>query len=169
MIMMNQTHFSLVLVALSILSLVGCASNQATQIPRHSKNIIASQPIYKGNIKTRLNSHLKSWRGTPYKYGGLNKRGIDCSGFVYVTYRDVFGRRIPRSTKLLAGIGRDIPKRKLRIGDLVFFKTGFRQKHVGIYIGKGKFIHASTSKGVITSQLSSSYWASHYWKSIHIG
>ncbi len=168
MIMMNQTHFSLVLVALSILSLVGCASNQSTQTPRHSKSIIASQPIYKGNIKARLNQHLQSWRGTPYKYGGLNKRGIDCSGFVYVTYRDVFGRKIPRSTKLLANIGRDIPQRKLRIGDLVFFKTGLRQKHVGIYIGKGKFIHASTSKGVITSQLSSSYWASHYWKSIHI-
>jgi cell wall-associated NlpC family hydrolase len=54
------------------------------------------------------------------------------------------------------------------VGDLVFFKTGLAKRHVGIYIGKGQFIHASTSRGVTRSRLNSPYWSKHYWKSVRV-
>jgi NlpC/P60 family len=151
-----------------ILSLVGCASKPLSQkSPRYDKPV-ASKPMYKGKLKARLQKHFSAWQGAPYKYGGLSKRGVDCSGFIYLTYRDVFGREIPRSTELQAGVGKMVSRKNLRIGDLVFFKTGFRQRHTGIYIGQGKFIHASSSKGVTTSQLRTPYWEKRYWKSIRV-
>jgi len=97
--------------------------------------------------------------------GGLNKYGIDCSGFVYVTFRDAFGITLPRSTEGLAREGTPIKRQSLAVGDLVFFITGRSKHHVGIYIGNKQFIHASTSNGVMKSSLSNPYWIEHYWKS----
>jgi len=96
--MKKNTHLSFAIIFFSIASLVGCVSSPATQTTHHSKKTVASEPADKSNIKARLNKHFQLWRGTPYKIAGLNKRGIDCSGFVYVTYRDVFGKKIPRTT-----------------------------------------------------------------------
>lgn len=59
-------------------------------------------------------------------------------------------------------LGKHVPKHKLQPGDLVFFKTGKRQRHVGVYIGKGNFLHASTSVGVTISSLDNSYWQQKY-------
>ena len=61
-------------------------------------------------------------------------------------------------------MGKRIRRSQLRAGDLVFFKTGWAKRHVGIYSGSGRFIHASTSKGVISSQLDSDYWRKHFWQ-----
>ena len=117
-------------------------------------------------IKTRLTRQLSAWRGVPYRYGGLSKKGVDCSGFIYLTFRDSLGITLPRSTKLLSNIGDKVSKKSLTPGDLVFFKTTNQGKtrHVGIYVGAGEFIHASTSKGVMRSKLSNPYWRSNYWK-----
>ena len=166
--MKKHSHLPFAIVFFSVASLLGCASSPATQTTHHSKQAVTDEPADKSSVKTRLNKHFQLWRGTPYKIAGLNKRGIDCSGFVYMTYRDVFGKKIPRTTALQVGAGREITQQQLTIGDLVFFKTGRKQRHVGIYIGQGQFIHASTSRGVITSRLSSDYWAMHYWKSIRM-
>lgn len=163
---MKQTYALILFILIFVLA--GCSSTQSVRTSQYIAKAIVNGPIYKGNIKTRLNKHIRSWRGVPYQYGGLNKRGVDCSGYVNITYRDVFGMKVPRSTELLAGIGKEISQHQLKVGDLVFFKTGLRQKHVGIYIGNGQFTHASTSKGVTTSKLNSKYWASHYWKSIRM-
>ena len=97
--------------------------------------------------------------------GGLSKDGIDCSGFVYTTFRSKLGINIPRSTALQSKIGSNVSKNKLRTGDLVFFKTATKVRHVGIYIENNKFLHASTSKGVMISKLDNVYWKSKYWKS----
>jgi cell wall-associated NlpC family hydrolase len=166
MLVLRLAQFSLVLIFLVSLGLSGCASKPTVSKAAHKP--VASKFIGKGNTRTRLQKYFNAWKGTPYKYGGLSKRGIDCSGFIYLTYRDVFGRKIPRSTELQAGIGQKISRKNLRVGDLVFFKTGFRQRHTGIYIGKGKFIHASSSRGVTTSRLDSPYWSGNYWKSIRV-
>ena len=109
-----------------------------------------------------LYKQYREWRGVRYKYGGLSKKGVDCSGFVYLTYRDKFGRKIPRTTAKLAVAGKSVKRQDLRAGDLVFFKTGGKKRHVGIYIEKNKFVHASTSKGVIISSLDNVYWRGHY-------
>lgn len=114
--------------------------------------------------QSALSRHYKSWIHTRYKLGGLSKAGIDCSGFVHVTYRDVFNKKLPRSTRQLAKTGKAVTQESLKLGDLVFFKTGRSKRHVGIYINNGKFIHASTSRGVMQSSLRTDYWSKHYWK-----
>ncbi|MAR90057.1 MAG: NlpC/P60 family protein [Pseudomonadota bacterium] len=112
--------------------------------------------------RDRLSRHFRQWQGVPHRMGGMTKGGIDCSGFVVVTYRDVFGLRLPRSTDQLADLGTEVPLHRVRVGDLLLFKTGFKQRHVGIYLGNGEFIHASSSQGVATSNVHSDYWADAY-------
>ena len=72
---------------------------------------------------------------------------------------------IPRTTKWQVKIGSFVKRNTLKIADLVFFKTGWDTRHVGIYIGDNRFLHASVSKGVMISSLSNVYWNSKYWQS----
>ncbi|MEN8257100.1 MAG: NlpC/P60 family protein [Thermodesulfobacteriota bacterium] len=116
-------------------------------------------------IKDKMYLQYQQWKGTRHAMGGLSKRGVDCSGFVYLTYREKLGVELPRSTKLQSQIGKKIKRSELRPGDLVFFKTGFKGRHVGIYIENGKFLHVSTRKGVMISSLSDYYWKDRYWHS----
>lgn len=111
-----------------------------------------------------LYAESAEWLGVRHKIGGTSKHGVDCSGFVGVIYRKVYGKQLSRSS---AGILKDncrkIKKGKLKEGDLVFFRTTRKggkktPTHVGIYLKNGKFIHASTSKGVIVSSLSEPYY-----------
>lgn len=115
-------------------------------------------------IISALNYQYNGWRGVPYREGGLSKKGIDCSGYVYLTYKQRFGMDIPRSTKSLASYGKSVSRRNLRPGDLVFFKTGWKVRHVGIYMSDGRFMHASTSSGVMISSLDDEYWDDAYWQ-----
>ena len=108
------------------------------------------------------------WQGTPYRLGGNNKKGIDCSALVQHIYRDSFNIHLPRTTKTQVKKGLLVYRHQLQIGDLVFFKTGRDTRHVGIYIGNNQFIHASTSKGVITSSLDNIYWKPKYWQAKRI-
>ena len=102
----------------------------------------------------------KKYEGTPYLYGGVDENGFDCSGFVYRVHLDAFGMELPRSTSLLFRYGQrvDVPQ----FGDLVFFSPTEDYDHVGIYIGGGEFIHSSSSKGVMTSDLNDAYWKSSF-------
>lgn len=117
-------------------------------------------------VLQRLHDQLHLWRGTPYYYGGMSKRGVDCSGFVMLTFRDHFGTVLPRETWQQAKFGHRINKNELRSGDLVFFKTGSGENnlHVGIYDDNNQFIHASTRRGVIRSSLNNPYWRKHFWQ-----
>lgn len=166
---------SLKIVLLLTLSLlvIGCSSTPQKSKGLHVTKLkapTASKPLSKKEsyIYRKLNKQFQRWRGTPYKLGGLNKKGIDCSGFVHVTFRDALSMRIPRSTETLARKGTKINKNQLKVGDLVFFKTGRKVKHVGIYVGNQHFIHASTSRGVMKSNLGNPYWRKHYWKSTRL-
>lgn len=116
-------------------------------------------------VKNKLYSQYKSWKGVKYRMGGLSKNGIDCSGFVYRTFRSQLGINIPRSTEQQSSSGKQIDKSKLKPGDLVFFKTATKVRHVGIYLENNSFLHASSSKGVMISKLDNVYWKSKYWKS----
>jgi probable lipoprotein NlpC len=117
-------------------------------------------------IKHQLQAHFLQWSGTPYKYGGNSKRGIDCSAFVSRTYKEIFGLYLPRTTRAQAVAGKKISRASVRPGDLVLFKTGILDRHVGIYLGNKYFMHASASKGVIQSRLDNPYWNDRYWKTI---
>jgi len=115
-------------------------------------------------IKQRLLGQYGDWKGTPYVYGGLSSRGVDCSGFVHLTFLERLGLSIPRTTRSQVKLGIKVSPRQMQVGDLVFFKTGYNSRHVGIYLGDDQFLHASTSKGVIISFLSNPYWQSHFWQ-----
>ena len=103
------------------------------------------------------------WLGVPHRMGGLTKRGVDCSGFVTIIYREVYGKQLARSAAdMLKHNCKRVRRGKLREGDLVFFRTGRGRKrepnHVGIYLKNGRFIHTSTSRGVMVSSLSEPYY-----------
>jgi cell wall-associated NlpC family hydrolase len=114
-------------------------------------------------IKKRLLSQYHEWQGVPYKFGGMSKSGVDCSGFVYLTFQQKFNRIIARTTKQMIKAGNKISKFKMLVGDLIFFKTKVNERHVGIYLGGDEFMHASASQGVTISNLSNPYWSRHYW------
>ncbi|MCS3454404.1 C40 family peptidase [Aeromonas rivuli] len=122
------------------------------------------EPVPPSAPDKAFNGFFQQWRGVPYRMGGTNRAGLDCSAFTQLAYQQVLGFQLPRTTESQADLGEAIPRSELRHGDLVFFKTGWDQYHVGVYTGAGEFIHASTSKGVIRSRLDNVYWRKHYWQ-----
>lgn len=120
-------------------------------------------------VKEKLYLQYQQWKNTKYVIGGLSKKGIDCSGLVYVTYLEKLGIELPRTTELQSHIGKEIQRSELRAGDLVFFKTYVKIRHVGIYIEDDTFLHASTKEGVTISKLSDYYWKDKYWHSRRVG
>lgn len=115
-------------------------------------------------VYRKLMSHYRDWKGVRYEMGGLSKRGVDCSGFVFKAYQSRLGMNIPRSTELQSQVGEKVKRSQLKTGDLVFFKTSYKVRHVGIYLEDGDFMHASSSRGVMISNLSNVYWNKKYWK-----
>ena len=152
------------------LLLAGCFSLWSDDVPRVTYTPTrGSVPLSDSRaVHNALLQQLPEWRGVPYREGGLSKRGVDCSGFVYLTYQSRFGIRLPRTTRGQAAVGRPVSQRELRPGDLVFFHTKWKTNHVGIYLGNGQFIHASTSRGVMASELNNPYWRKAYWKAVRL-
>jgi len=106
----------------------------------------------------------EKYENTPYRYGGMDKRGLDCSGLVYVSFYDALGVAVPRNTWGLYSWAEKIEINEAHPGDLVFFKTTGKGNvsHVGILVGDGRFIHSASegpSTGVIYSSLDEQYWA----------
>jgi murein DD-endopeptidase / murein LD-carboxypeptidase len=114
-------------------------------------------------VEVRLRAAVRQWEGTPHRMGGTRRNGIDCSGFVQRIFDDLFNIQLPRSTALQVHAGEAVSRRHLRPGDLVFFHPPHKVRHVGVYLGSGEFAHASTSKGVTISRLSTTYWRHAYW------
>jgi len=168
------------------ISLIGCAASQekASHLPPDYASTLLNKlkngsrgansrtgdnrSSYQSTTKQKLMSQYYEWKGTPYKLGGLSKRGVDCSGFVQITFKNQFSKILPRTTQLQAGVGTKISKSQLRPGDLVFFQTSYNVRHVGIALGNSEFLHASTSKGVMISNLSNPYWRKVYRFSVRI-
>ncbi len=135
----------------------------ATTISCASKKHLSSKEKIAVQQSITLKSEIDSWLNVPYKYGGNNKQGVDCSGFVNAIYLAVYKIKLPRTTKELFKLSTPIKKENLKEGDLVFFKiTGNDVSHVGIFIKENQFVHSSSSKGVIVSLLNNSYYQSHF-------
>ena len=113
---------------------------------------------------TSLYSFIDSWFGTPYRFGGTGKNGIDCSAFVQQVYMHVFGTDLVRTAfQQFGSVKQLLSKDSLQEGDLVFFKTvKSRISHVGIYLANNHFVHSCSSKGVTVSSLDETYWARTY-------
>jgi len=115
-------------------------------------------------VREALLAQHERWVGTPYRLGGTTQRGIDCSALVQTVFSDTFRLALPRTTGEQVREGAPVAREALRVGDLVFFRPPGPYDHVGIYVGDGYFLHASTSQGVMLSRLDNVYWQRHYWQ-----
>jgi cell wall-associated NlpC family hydrolase len=112
-------------------------------------------------IQESIKSYGEEWLGTPHRLGGSSKSGIDCSGLVQQFYKYAYDVNLPRSSKAMRDEGYKVERGALRAGDLLIFTaegSSSRINHSGIYLSDGQFLHTSSSKGVIYSNLSEDYW-----------
>lgn len=158
-----------VLIILTLFLFSGCFSTQRyTYTPAINPDNLYTDYTYNNlNVSEQLITHFKKWQGVKYKYGGNSKNGVDCSYFVQDSLKNI-QVSVPRTTYYQAKLGQMVSRTQLQTGDLVFFKTSSKDRHVGIYLNKGHFMHVSTSKGVIISRMDNPYWNRHYWKSKRI-
>ena len=116
------------------------------------------------SIVNRLFENVEDWLGTPYRWGGMSAKGIDCSGLVVTIYKNTFNIDLPRKAKNIAKLGNTV-KDRLQPGDLLFFDTIGGISHVGIYLFNNKFVHSASGKnnrGVVKNSLEESYYKKHY-------
>ena len=146
----NKSSFPQLLILLALtLFLTQCKSTK-------------SRVNHQSSVKQKLEREFKKYKGVKYRYGGTTSRGFDCSGYVQRVYKEAFNINLPRTTKAMMKTGVKVSKKNLKIGDLVFFHPTRKYYHVGIYMGDGVFMHASTSKGVMKSRLDLKYWQRSY-------
>lgn len=159
--------FALVFAVCGALSLGSCSSSKhtakptTTQRPSKPATVKDIDIASMSKVEKSLVKEATAWLGTPYKYGGNTRSGVDCSGFVYHVFRNSLDINLPRNSGKQHDYCRKISKKDLSTGDLVFFATTRGSKkvsHVGLYVGDGKMIHASTSRGVVCQNLSDDYY-----------
>ncbi len=115
------------------------------------------------NVK--LYSFIDEWYGVPYKYGGKNKSGIDCSNFTATLYSKIYSKALSGSSSSIFEQCKTISKNNLEEGDLVFFKIdGDKISHIGVYLQNNKFVHATTKKGVMINDLDQDYYKKYFYK-----
>lgn len=113
----------------------------------------------------QLYAAITEWIGTPYRYSGNDRNGIDCSGFVAEMYLRCFGKKLEGSSHDMFDKVEEVKEKDLQEGDLLFFKIRRgRISHVGIYLGGNKFVHSSTQRGVIISDLNEPYYEKYFYK-----
>ncbi|WP_410493641.1 C40 family peptidase [Chryseobacterium sp. 18068] len=170
-------NLAVLAIASTIIVSCGSSKNVSASKKTSSKNVVKSENLRKldssfdGKVSGSIKSLLKdaeTYLGTPYKFGGNSSSGFDCSGFTVKVFQDN-NFSLPRRSSDQADSGKSIDIKTVKPGDLLFFATGggSRVSHVGIVHtiendGEIKFIHASTSKGVIISSLNEKYWNKAY-------
>ena len=115
-------------------------------------------------IKLSMLNSINKYKGVPYKWGGDTMMGMDCSGFTMKVYEESARTTIPHRAASQYKLGAKISRKRLKFGDLVFFRDIESKgvSHVGIYVGNDNFVHASLSKGVITSSMNQPYYKKRY-------
>ncbi len=146
----------------------GCASyyrppldRQQTLRKSHAVLTPAEQARRDSLVQNFL-SYIKVYLGTPYQFGGYSREGIDCSGLVSIVFSECFKIELPHNAYQIYQSSQKIKRSELRLGDLVFFSNRKTIDHVGIYLVKNHFIHASVSDGVIVSELTEQYYRSRF-------
>ncbi|MGV3508374.1 MAG: C40 family peptidase [Sphingobacteriaceae bacterium] len=165
---MGKKFIVAILVVLSYVSTQAQTSKKSTQDPDNLAKDYFSQIMgvaVSATSNVKLYQFVYDWLGTPYRLGGDTENGIDCSGFAYQLYDKVFNTVIGNNSRNIFSMVNPINKEELKEGDLVFFKINSRAiSHVGVYLGDNKFAHASSSRGVMISNLNEPYWKRYYYK-----
>ena len=141
----------------------GTAKNTISR-PKNTADYSKILDISESNLTNKkLYDFITEWYGTPYKFGGTTKKGIDCSAFTVELYKEIYDIELPRISKDIATRIKRKYTNELQEGDLVFFSFGKSKEinHVGIYLHNNKFVHASTSKGVIISDLTEPWYGNY--------
>lgn len=178
---LTSIHHTSFLVLLLWLSSCGYSKHTATNRSSSVENVPPARRLSEEELKRKYADMLQvspkeirdeklyyfidEWWGTRYKYGGNDRNGIDCSGFTLQLYKQVYSMQIKRNSGMQYDAAKLIHKvKKLEEGDLVFFSsTGSKSiSHVGVYLHNDYFVHASTGKGVMISNLHDDYWDKHY-------
>lgn len=117
-----------------------------------------------GIMKSEIMSVILEWLGTPYRFGGISKKGIDCSAFTRRIFLETAEIMLPRTARTQILVGEKVKMDQLQFGDLIFFHTSPRQyvSHTGIYLGDMLFAHASSRYGVTVSSLESTYYKKRF-------
>jgi len=163
----------LIILFISIFA-IGCAgTRQASNNDRNVNRAAAIQKKYaallevsKADISnTELYAFIDDWIGAPYKYAGKTKNGVDCSGFSCILRKEVYKNEVGGSSKYIYSLCKPVSKGKLQEGDFVFFKIKNNKiSHMGVFLKNNKFIHASTSRGVVIDDLNADYYKKYYYK-----
>ena len=143
-----------------------CTTTQRQPTPaihESERHPSAKSPFNDFEIEQRLREEYERWMGTRHRLGGNDRNGIDCSGFVKAVYANLFNIHLPRTTQIQAKKGRAISFEELQAGDLIFFKPPSYPRHVGIFLSRSEFVHASKNKGVTISKIDDHYWGKYYW------
>lgn len=159
---MRKYQLGWLLSALLLFGLTSChTSKKISSTPGHP-DVEEIHVGRKNSTQKKIIEEAYTWIGTPYKYAGADKgKGTDCSGLVMKVYETATGEKIPRNSAKQAEFCTPIDASDVDCGDLVFFATGKNPElvsHVGIVIDNENFIHASSSKGVVVSNLSNNYY-----------
>lgn len=160
----NKKFLLLLLTIIIGICVSGCRSSKHTKekVKVGEIEVKIEEPKKNKTKENIFHEEVLSWLGTPYKYGASEK-GIftDCSGMVMVVYENIFDIKLPRNSAKQAEFCNKLSEKNVKSGDLVFFATGRDEKkisHVGIMIDAIRFVHASSSKGVIISEITTPYY-----------
>ena len=164
-----------VCMATLLLAVASCGSSRQTSRGKHdtgrpsgSTSRPAKRPTPdapSGQLARALVDEARTWLGVPYVMGGADRKGADCSGFLVSVYRDVADIKLPRTTSQQREHCIPIEKDQLAAGDILFFsskRSGGKVAHVAMYIGNGRMIHASSSRGVVEDDINLKYYIDHY-------
>ena len=156
---------SLTALVLSVFT-TSCATNRkqpADAAPDLSRAEKSEKKSQTSSVEARILEEYKRWQGTRHQLGGTGGEGIDCSGFVKAVYQDAFNIKLPRTATAQVRQGKPVALADLRPGDLVFFTPPNYPRHVGIFLNRSQFVHASKTKGVTISKLDEHYWRRYFW------
>jgi len=135
------------------------SGTQPDQIRSANTTAVMNKALYQKFV-----AEIKKFLGAPYVWGGASPAGTDCSGLISTVFKRAADMDLPHSTQQLSQRGKTVSVKQIKFGDLVFFNNGQGKNptHVGFYLAKGNFIHASESQGVIVSKLTDVPYKNQY-------
>ena len=157
---------------LTVVFLAACHStrdNSATNTSAEASNRVMEKyatmiGVPPKDLNKKLIRFVDAWYSVPYKWGGAEKSGVDCSHLMCRVYKDVYDKKIAGTAVDLEKMSSHVKESRLKEGDLVFFKIESEKiSHVGLYIANNKFLHASVKRGVMINSLEDKYYKKYFY------